>query len=108
MILEREIENALKLHREAMDFTSNGQKTGANFILQQLARGLTFVSLARDSRLRGRPEDGERQEAIGREAHQTVLKLLPTAILTPEQHRRIDADFAELDSKLKALGVSLA
>jgi len=88
MDLEPESENALKLQRETMDLISKVQKTGANCILQELARGLTFASLARDSRARGDPEDGERQKSVAREAHQTVLKLLLNATFTPEQTNR--------------------
>jgi hypothetical protein len=105
MDLEREIENALKLHRETMDLWPDVQKTGAN-ILQELARGLTFASLARDSLVRGHPEDSERQKALAREAHQAVVKLLGKTIPTAQQNRRIEADLAELDSKLKTLGVT--
>ena len=104
MELEHQIAKALEMQRETARLASNAKRSTASFVLQELATGLTFVQLARDSEKRSEAENASRQKAAAREALQTVLKLLPEVEPTPIQKAQIAADLAELDSKLKALG----
>ena len=78
----------------------------AEFLLQDLATGLTFAQLAHDSEKRGQPEDANRQKNAAIKAYQAILKFLPEASLTPTQKKQVESDLAELESKLRILGVS--
>src|SRR5262245_57401013 len=70
--------------------------------------GLAFAKLSRDSRLSGNTENANRQKARAREADETVRRFLPETTPTTSQKKKIEAGLAELDAKLKALGMALS
>src|SRR5262245_26432536 len=105
MNLGQKREKAKALQRNSQSILSRIRDSGAEFLLHRLAMGLTFAQLAHDSEKRGQADDANRQKATAENAHQTVLKSLPEARLTPELKSRIESDLAELEFKLKALGL---
>jgi hypothetical protein len=100
-----QLKRASKLRGEPKDTVAKAKKNGSEFLLQELAMGLTFAQLAKDSRRRGQLEDADRQKTAAIESYQTALKSLSRSNPTPPQKRQIEADLAELEFKLKALGV---
>ena len=99
---------ARPLQVEAKDTLAKLRDTETELLLQELVTGLTFAQLAHFSEMRGQPEDANRQRDAAVEAYQAVLRFLPQTAPTETQKRRIEADLAELKSKLNTLGVPLA
>src|SRR5262245_26044923 len=99
---------ASRLQVGACDPIAKLRDTEIELLLQELVTGLTFAQLAHFSEMRGQPEDANRQRDAAVEAYHTVLSFLPQTAPTETQKRRIEADLAELKSKLNTLGVPLA
>src|SRR5262245_12153020 len=105
-MVEDQLKKARQLERETKEPFSKIRNNGAEFLLHESATGLVFAQLAQDSEKRRQPKAAARQRNSALQAYQTVLKFLPEATPTPPQKRQIEADLAELESRLKALGVS--
>ena len=101
-------QKARQLQVESKDTATKTSGSSAEFLLQELATGVTLAELAYFSEKRRHPEDARRQKAAAIQAYKTVLKSLPEVAPTSIQERQIEADMAQLKSRLTALGVSLA
>ena len=103
-----ELPKKARVQGEAKDTLAQLRETETELLLQELVTGLTFAQLAHFSEVRGQPEDANRQRDAAVQAYHTCLRFLPQTAPTEMQKRRIEADLAELKSKLNTLGVSLA
>jgi len=100
-----QFENTRQLERDTKETIAKVKNTSVGFLPQELAMGLTFAQLAKNSKKRGQREVADRQKAAAIQAYEMILRFLPEATLTPRQKRQIEADLAQLQFKLKALGI---
>ena len=105
-MFDEQLKKAKGLERDLRDTLAKISHSGTEFLLHELETGLTFAQLAHDSKVRGRIENADRQKDAAILAHQMVLKYLPAVTSTLAQKRRIQADLAELESKLKMLALA--
>jgi len=100
-----EFEKAKQLQGATNRVIAKIRDNGAEFLLEELTTGLTFVQLAHDSQRRGQSEAALRQKEAAIKAYQTALKFLPETTPTPPQMSAIEDNLAKLESQLKALDV---
>jgi hypothetical protein len=101
-------QKAGQLQVESKDSVAKIRGSSTEFLLRELAMGITLAELAHFSEKRGHPEDADRQKAAAIQAYKTVVKFLPEVAPTSIQERQIEADMAQLKYRLTTLGVSLA
>jgi hypothetical protein len=99
---ERAIEQAKKLWRETEEIVFVARRFGAEFLIQELDKGITFARLAHDSTAWSWKRGHRWCSAAAREAHETVIGWLPRTTPTPDQEKLIRKRLATLERLLTA------
>jgi len=100
---DRAIEQAKQLWRETEEIVFVARRFGAEFLIQELDKGIIFARLAHDSTAWSWKKGNRWCTAAARQAHETVAGWLARTNPTPDQEKIIRNRLAKLECLLIAL-----